>query len=239
MLLILLIPPPRPSPDIVCFYLFPHCVLLLNTSSLALLPHLFTSPCTQLCVAWKRVNGPMGPAQCSLLANATGGVLSDLPLSEPASQPFTCRSVSGDTATVCGAYATQADASAAATRLNDTGLQTIALAVNLTSIYVPNNGQLQCVPSTLTWFLTDRSETLCQLGTLESFCAVPVPPDEFPYCACEPGVSARTPYTLLYNRKYSTASSNYFCFNVLVDRTQCGNARCCKMVSQARFGTGG
>ncbi|GLC75548.1 hypothetical protein PLESTF_001655600 [Pleodorina starrii] len=182
-----------------------------------------------LCVTWLRTDGPMGQSQCAALVAAATKATAGIPLSAAPAQPFACDEVVSNTAVACATYRTPADASAVATKLDGQATTDILFMLNATSATVVENGQLTCKPSVVSYVVTDMfHQSVCRSNGAATACSKPQP-DEFPYCTCEPGLARQTPYGVTYSRRFIKGSNTFFCFKIRVNRTQCGNARCCNM----------
>ncbi|PNG99344.1 hypothetical protein TSOC_014893, partial [Tetrabaena socialis] len=189
-------------------------------------------PCTYFCFTWTRTNGPADAAACTLLASSL------LQMAQSASygltpSGFTCKGVNAakSEVTACADFALEADARAFGDFFaNQGGFDDLALITGFGPAYaIGPNGAPVCNPSKFFAELTtELTGAVCDNWQKESACAPPAT-DTFPYCKCEPGTRAKTPYALTYTRKYTKAGANYYCFNVQVNRTQCGSSKCCSM----------
>ncbi|GFR50006.1 hypothetical protein Agub_g12154 [Astrephomene gubernaculifera] len=181
-----------------------------------------------MCVVWNRTNGVIDKSVCdnfaaTILSYAKAQGYSSM------SKAFACTAFDSSSATVCGAFKSEADARGFGTFMqNPAGFPVVAAVIGFGNIVAPVNGVMVCQKSILSFVITDMSGKICDSGVFTQDCAPP-PQDGFPYCSCDTGATIKTPYAVSYSRKFTRSGNNFYCFKVAVNKAQCGSARCCNM----------
>ncbi|GFR46319.1 hypothetical protein Agub_g7884 [Astrephomene gubernaculifera] len=197
-------------------------------------------PCTHFCFTWHRTNGPADTAACDLLASQLTAMNTQYGSYKLLGSGFTCSAVDATArnVTACADFAAEADATAFGNMFGSgdaktsgvSGFELLSVSLGWTTTYTQgSNGQPVCDQAGFYVVLTTKlTGVQCQSWSYTQGCA-PVQTNEFPFCVCDPGVPRKTPYAIQYKRTYSKSGSNYYCFQIRVNQTQCKGSRCCSM----------